>query len=191
MTSKLLCELEGQLAGKVPDSADLERLTYLEQVVKEVLRMYPPAARLSRIAREPFEWNGYAFHTGDIIMYSPYVSHHMPEQFPEPEVFRPERFDPLHGEKHTPGAFIPFGAGPRTCLGAPFAMMELKTVLAMILQHFRLDLIPNQRVEAIVRTTLQPKYGLLMRPQLQDGQVERSPARVLGNSFAPSPKHAK
>ncbi|HYU76079.1 MAG TPA: cytochrome P450 [Ktedonobacteraceae bacterium] len=181
VTSKLLGELEAQLAGQPPTPGDLERLPYLEQVVKEVLRLYPPAASLSRIAREPFEWKGYAFHAGDIIMYSPYVSHRMPAQFSEPEVFRPERFDPLHGEKHPPGAYLPFGAGPRTCLGAPFAMMELKTVLAMLVQRFRLDVIPDQRVEATVRTTLQPKYGLRMRPHLQDGHVERSPARVLGN----------
>jgi cytochrome P450 len=181
VTSKLLSELEAELAGQPPTPGDLERLPYLEQVVKEVLRIYPPAASLSRITREPFEWKGYAFDAGDIIMYSPYVSHRMPEQFCEPEVFRPERFDAVDGEKHAPGAFIPFGAGPRTCLGAPFAMMELKTVLAMLVQRFRLDLIPNQRVEATVRTTLQPKYGLRMRPHIQDGNVERSPARVLGN----------
>ena len=120
-------------------------------------------------------------------MYSPYVSHRMPEQFAEPDVFRPERFDPVHGEKHLPGAYLPFGAGPRTCLGAPFAMMELKTVLAMLVQRFRLDVIPNQRVEATVRTTLQPKYGLRMRPHIQDGHAERSPARVLGNVIGALP----
>ena len=188
VTSKLLSEMETQLGGHPPTPGDLERLPYLEQVVKEVLRIYPPAASLSRIAREPFEWKGYTFHAGDIIMYSPYVSHHMPEQFAESEVFRPERFDPEHGEKHTPGAYLPFGAGPRTCLGAPFAMMELKTVLAMLLQRYRLDLISNQRVEATVRTTLQPKYGLRMRPQLQDGHAERSPARVLGNVVGALPE---
>ena len=168
VTSKLLSELDEQLGGQPPSPADLERLPYLEQVVKEVLRIYPPAASLSRIVREPFDWKGYTFQAGDIVMYSPYVSHRMPEQFSDPEVFRPERFDPVCGEKHPPGAFIPFGAGPRTCLGAPFAMMELKTVLAMILQRFRLALVPNQRVEATVRTTLQPRYGLLMRPHLRD-----------------------
>jgi cytochrome P450 len=187
VTSKLFSELEAQLAGQPPAPGDLERLPYLEQVVKEVLRIYPPAASLSRIAKEPFEWKGYAFHAGDIIMYSPYVSHRIPEQVAEPDVFRPERFDPVHGEKHPSGAYLPFGAGPRTCLGAPFAMMELKTVLAMLVQRFRLDLIPNQRVEATVRTTLQPKYGLLMRPHIQDGHTERSPARVLGNVVAAIP----
>ena len=182
VTSKLLGELEAQLAGQPPTTPrDLERLPYLEQVVKAVLRIYPPAASLSRIAREPFEWRGYTFHAGDIIMYSPYVSHRMPEQFAEPDAFKPERFDPVHGEKHPPGAYLPFGAGPRTCLGAPFAMMELKTVLVMLMQRYRLDVIPNQRVEATVRTTLQPKYGLRMSPHIQDGHVERSPARVLGD----------
>src|ERR1700694_2055645 len=87
VTSKLLSELEAQLAGQPPTPGDLERLPYLEQVVKEVLRIYPPAASLSRITREPFEWKGYTFHAGDIIMYSPYVSHRMPEQFVEPGAF--------------------------------------------------------------------------------------------------------
>ena len=187
VTSKLLSELNQQLGGQAPTPADLERLPYLEQVVKEVLRLYPPAASLSRIVREPFEWKGYCFAAGNIIMYSPYVSHRMPEQFPEPEVFRPERFDPASGETHAPYAFIPFGAGPRSCIGAPFAMMELKTVLAMLLQRFRLDLVAGQRVEATVRTTLQPRYGLRMRPHAQDGHTERSPARVHGNVIAAIP----
>src|SRR6266567_232117 len=88
--------------------------------------------------------------------------------------------------KASPGTYLPFGAGPRTCLGAPFAMMELKTVLAMLVQRFRLDVIPDQRVEATVRTTLQPKYGLRMRPHIQDGHTERSPARGLGNVIGAS-----
>ena len=188
VTTKLLNELETHLGGQPPTPDDLNRLPYLEQVAREVLRFYPPAASLSRIAREPFEWKGYTFHAGDIIMYSPYVSHHMPEHFADPEVFRPERFDPVSGEKPVPGAYVPFGAGPRTCIGAPFAMMELKTVLAILVQRFRLDLIPNQRVEAIVRTTLQPKYGLRMQPHPQDGHTERSPACVLGNVVGALPR---
>jgi|SRR6185312_7279968 len=118
---------KAQLAGQPPTPGDLERLPYLEKVVKEVLRIYSPAASLSRIAREPFEWKGYAFHVGDIIMYSPYVSHRMLEQFADPDVFRPERFDPVHGEKHLSGAYLPFGAGPR--IGASLAPKLISTVL--------------------------------------------------------------
>src|SRR4029079_1017745 len=95
-----------------------------------------------------FEWAGYALHAGDIVTYSPFVSHRIPEQFADPETFRPERFDPDHGEDPPPYAFIPFGGGPRSCIGAPFAMMEIKTVLAMLLQRVRLDLVPDRTVRA-------------------------------------------
>src|SRR5207248_2001755 len=101
--------------------------------------------------------------------------------YADPYRFQPERFDPSSGEAHTPFTFLPFGAGERSCIGAPFAMLELKTVLAMVMQRFRLDLLADQRVVAALRTTLFPKYGLRMVPWPQDGEVERSSARVRGN----------
>ncbi len=164
IAEKLLDELyNSQLDGQPPTMADLERLPYLDQVVKEVLRLYPPVPSANRVAREPFEWKGYTINAGELVTYVPYVSHRMPDQFPEPDVFRPERFDPDKGDDIAPYAYIPFGAGSRSCVGAPFALMEIKTVLAMALQRFRLDLVPGKRVEAIVRITLQPRYGLWMR----------------------------
>src|SRR5205814_4990064 len=110
-----------------------------------------------------------------------------PSWFPGAEPVRAESLAAASGETHAPYASIPFGAGPRSCIGAPFAMMELKTVLAMLLQRFRLDLVAGQRVEATVRTTLQPRYGLRMRPHAQDGHTERSPACVHGNVIAAVP----
>jgi cytochrome P450 len=181
VTSKLLSELDEQLKGEAPTAADFERLPYLEQVTKEVLRLYPPAPSANRIAKEPFEWKGYVIKAGELVSYVPFVSHRMASHFPQPEVFRPERWDPSSGETPPPYAYIPFAAGPRSCIGAPFATMEIKTVLAMALQRFRLDLVPDQHIEATVRTTVQPKDGILMRPQPQDGQSERSPAQVTGN----------
>jgi cytochrome P450 len=181
VTRKLLEELDRELKGEAPSAADLDRLPYLEQVVKETLRLYPPAPSANRVARESFEWKGYTIEAGELVTYVPFVSHRMPTQFREPEVFRPERFDPVKGDPIAPYAYIPFAAGPRSCIGAPFATMEIKTVLAMALQRYRLDLVPNQRVDATVRTTVQPKKGILMRPHVQDGHVERSPARVTGN----------
>jgi cytochrome P450 len=181
VTSKLLRELDEQLHGEPPTAADLDRLPYLEQVVKETLRLYPPAPSANRVAKESFEWKGYTMQAGDIIIYSPFVSHRIPSQFPKPEVFRPERFDPVTGEAPPPYAYIPFAAGPRSCIGAPFAMMEIRTVLAMTLQRFRMDLVPGQTVTATVRTTVQPEKGIRMRPYPQDGKTDRSRARVKGN----------
>jgi cytochrome P450 len=181
VAGKLLNELDEQLRGQPPTAADLERLPYLEQVTKEVLRLYPPAPSANRIAKEPFEWKGYTINAGELVSYVPFVSHRIPEYFPDPNKFWPERFDPVIGQTPPQYAYIPFAAGPRSCIGAPFATMEIKTVIAMALQHFRLDLVANQHIEATVRTTVQPKDGILMRPQPQDGQVEKSQARVTGN----------
>ncbi len=187
VAAKLLAEVDGVLHGAAPQPADLDRLPYLEQVVKEALRLYPPAFSLTRMVIQPFEWEGYALQPGDIVTYSPFVSHRIPAQFADPETFRPERFAPEHGEDHPPYAFIPFGGGPRSCIGAPFAMMEIRTVLAMLIQWYRLDLVPDQTVEAVVRTTLQPRTGIRMRPQPQDGHPERSPAAVRGNVVGARP----
>jgi cytochrome P450 len=162
--ARLVDELHTELGKEPPATADLERLPYLDQVVKEVLRLYPPVPSVNRIAREAFEWKGYTINAGELVTYVPFVSHHMPNQFPEPEVFRPERFDPEKGDPIPPYAYIPFAAGPRSCVGAPFATMEIKTVLAMTLQRYRMELVPNRPVEPTVRTTLQPKSGVWMVP---------------------------
>lgn len=181
VTGRLLDELDRELKGEPPAPADLERLPYLEQVVKEVLRLYPPAPSASRVVKEDFEWKGYTLLAGELVTYVPFVCHRMEKYFPQPHVFRPERFSPANAKSIPPYAYIPFAAGPRSCIGAPFAMMEIKMALAIVLQRFRLDLVSGQHIEATVRTTLQPSAGILMRPHPQDGQVERSPGKVTGN----------
>jgi cytochrome P450 len=187
VTARLLGELDRELGNRPPTMADLDRLVYLEQVVKETLRLYPPATSLFRVARAAFEWHGYELPAGATIMYTPFISHRIAEHFPEPEAFLPERFDPNSANVPPSYAYIPFGGGPRSCVGAPFAMLELKTVLAMILQRFRLDLVPGQQVITTVRTTLQPKHGIRMRPEVQDKHAERSPASVFGNVVGATP----
>jgi cytochrome P450 len=178
---KLLDELQSQLDGRAPAVADFERLPYLEQVVKESLRLYPPAATLLRYVRNTFEWRGYTIPRGSIVMYSPLVTHRMATYYAEPYTFCPERFDAQHGEPHTAFDFLPFGAGERSCIGAPFAMLEMKTVVATLMQRYRLDLVPHQRVVAALRTTLMPKHGIRMVPWPQDGDMARSQAKVAGN----------
>lgn len=181
VTSKLLAELDLKLKGEPPTAADLERLPYLEQVMKEVLRLYPPAPSASRTAKEDFEWKGYTIKKGEIVTYVPFVSHRMPTQFVDPELFMPARWAPDFRPQPPQYAYIPFAVGPRSCIGAGFAQMEIRLVLAMVLQRFRLDLVPNQHIMATVRTTVQPEGKVLMRPHVQDNHPERSPARVTGN----------
>src|SRR5690349_12604647 len=124
---------------------------------------------------------------GSIVMYSPFITHRMDAYYADPYRFEPERFDLGDGEAHTPSTFLPFGAGERSCIGAPFAMLELKTVMAMLMQRYRVDLVADQRVVAGLRTTLFPKYGLRMVPWPQDGDVDRSRAQVSGNVIGATP----
>jgi cytochrome P450 len=115
------------------------------------------------VARASFTWTGYTIPAGTVVLYSPFVSHRLADQFPDPGRFRPERFDPAGGATPAPYAYIPFGGGGRACLGAGFAMMEIRTVLAMILQRYRLDLAPGPPIRLAVRLTLQPRDPLMMR----------------------------
>src|SRR4029077_7414103 len=127
-----------------------------------------------RVAHEAFTWKGYTVPAGSVVIYSPYITHRMPMYYPEPQRFRPERFDPAVSTPPPPYAYIPFGGGPRSCIGAPFALIEIKTVLILLLQRYRLDLVPDQRVDATLRITVQPKNGIQMRPLPQDGHADRS-----------------
>lgn len=181
VASKLLEELDRELKGEPPTAADLERLPYLEMISKEALRLYPPAPSANRQAKEGFDWKGYSIRPGDIVIYSPFISHRMTEVWREPAIFRPERFHPTEGDPIPNYAYIPFAAGPRSCIGAPFATMEIKTVIAMALQKWRLDVVPGQHVVGTVRTTTQPESGILMRAHPQDANVHKSPAPVTGN----------
>jgi cytochrome P450 len=177
----LLEELQSVLGDRPPTPADLERLPYLEAVMKETLRLYPPAPSANRVVKETFEWQGYTIEAGELVTYVPFVSHRMPTQFRDPHLFRPERWEPGSGENPPPYAYIPFAAGPRSCIGAGFAQMEIKLVIAAVVQRFRLDIVPDQHIEATVRTTVQPQGAVLMRPERQDGKSEWSRARVTGN----------
>jgi cytochrome P450 len=160
---RLVDEIATVLGDRLPEPADLARLTWLDCVIKESMRLYPPAWAGTRIAQEEVELRGYRLPAGTIVGFSQYLTHRMPEHFAEPECFRPERFDPDHGEYHPPYAYIPFGAGPRSCIGSGFALMELKTIVPIILQRFSPDLAPGQRIETEPLVTLRAKRNILMR----------------------------
>jgi cytochrome P450 len=162
---KLLAELHTVLAGRAPTVKDLAQLPYLEWVVNEAWRVYPPAWRQGRIAIEPVEIDGYHFPTGTIFMVSQWVTHNIPEIWGDPEQFRPERWDPAQGKKPPHGAYFPFGLGPRICIGMPFAQMEVRLLLATLLQQYVPQLVPGHPVEPLPRVTIRPKYGMRMTLQ--------------------------
>ncbi len=115
-----------------PDDGQLRELTYLRMVIEEVLRVYPPAWTTSRTAIEDDNILGYPVDAGTSVMISPYVMHRNPRYWPDPEVFDPERHTPEMKESRPKFAYIPFGGGPRNCIGSNFAMMELQLVVAMV-----------------------------------------------------------
>jgi cytochrome P450 len=159
---KVLAELRSVLQGRAPTAQDLAHLPYLEWVMNEVWRIYPPAWRIGRRAIEPIELDGYHFPAGTIVILHQWVTQNMTELWGDPEQFRPERWDPTHQQKIPQGAYFPFGGGPRICIGMPFAQMEVRLLLATILQRYYPQVAPNQDVVPLPRVTLRPQHGLHM-----------------------------
>lgn len=145
----------------------LERLVFTRAVVSEVLRLYPPAPFMGRQAIGDDDYSRYPITSGTQIVISPWIVHRHRLLWDEPDVFRPERF--LDGaEPPARGAYIPFGLGPRICIGQGFALQEILTVLAMILPRFSFELVDPGRVFPHSRITLTPEGGLpaIVRPRL-------------------------
>jgi len=161
---KLQAELHSVLGGRVPTMDDLPYLPYLDWVINEAWRVIPPAWVMSRQASEPFDLDGYHFPAGTVALLSQWVIHNLPDIWGDPQNFRPERWDPRQQEQKIPqGAFFPFGAGPRICIGMPFADMETHLLLATILQRYTPELVPGFPVVPLPRVTLRPKYGMKMK----------------------------
>jgi cytochrome P450 len=176
--ARLLAEVDRELGGRTPTVEDLPRLRYLDWVVTESLRYYPPAWTLNRTALKPFELDGYRIPAGTRCLVSQWVIHHLPEVWGDPEAFRPERWDPANGEEIPRGAYFPFGAGPRICIGMPLAEMEMRLVLATILQRFAPREVAGWPVEPLPRVTLRLKHGLRARLEARAGGVDAASVGV-------------
>jgi len=155
-------ELRGVLAGRAPQVADLMRLSYLQAVLTEVLRLYPPAYILARTSIAPCTIGGYDIPTGTTILMSQWVMHRDARYFEEPEAFRPERWLDGLADRLPAGAYFPFGDGPRRCIGQGFALLEAALVIATIAQRFRFRLLPGHPVIPEPLVTLRPRHGIRM-----------------------------
>lgn len=162
---KVHAELDRVLAGRTPTVADLRQLTYLNQVFKESMRLYPPIWAIpTRQAQADTALGDYAVTKGTLFSVAPYVLHHHPRYWQDPERFLPERFAPENETKLHKYQYLPFGGGVHTCIGNSFAMMEAMLILATLASRSRLDLLP-QHVQPYVDVTLHPKHGLKLRVQ--------------------------
>jgi cytochrome P450 len=151
---KVLQEVDSVLQGRRPTYADLARLPYCLQVFKEAMRLYPPAYAISRQALHDMEIDGYPVAKGTVVMICPYALHRNPHYFPNPEKFDPERFTPEREKQLPRYAYLPFGAGPRICIGNYFAMMEGHLLLATLAQHATFTLVPGQTIKSDLQKTL-------------------------------------
>jgi len=134
-----------------------------DMAVHEALRLYPPAWIGPRRAIEDFEFAGHRVPAGLPVNYSSWASHRLPDVFEDPHAFRPERFAPEARAKLPKGAYVPFGGGPRICIGMRFGELEVRAIAAAILARFRLGLEPGRRMRVRQMPTLSPRGGLPMR----------------------------
>jgi cytochrome P450 len=161
---RLQAEQDEVLGGEPPDIDRLEReMPYLDMVLDEVLRLYPPAWIGPRRAVRDFEFGGYQVRRGTYVNYCSWASHRIPEVFPDPEAFIPERFARERKSALPRGAYVPFGGGRRICIGKRFGQTEVKLVATMLLQRLRLDAMPGRTMTVRQMPTLSPRGGLPMR----------------------------
>ena len=156
------------LGNRTPGVEDLKDLAYTRAVIDETLRLYPPAWMVSRKAVGEDEIGGYRIPPGQILFLSPYVVHRRADLWPNPEGFDPRRFTPGNGDDRPRFAYFPFGGGPRMCIGSNFALMEATLVVAMVMQRYRLDLVPGQTVEPTPKGTLRPRPAVWMTPRVAE-----------------------
>lgn len=160
---KVRAEVRSVLGTRSATADDVAKLPYTEAVLKESMRLYPPAYLLGREAREPLRLGAHAVARGQMVLASPWVLHRDARYFDEPERFRPERWLDGLAERLPKHAYFPFGGGPRVCIGNHFAMMEATIVLAHIVRELRPELASSAEIPLQFAVTLRPRAGLSLR----------------------------
>lgn len=163
----LAAEAREALCATDPD-AIIEWTPYLRWVLDEALRLYPPAPRLERQAAADTELCGQRVRKGDLVSVWPWVVHRHRALWTDPDVFDPENFSPEAKAGHHRFQYLPFGAGPRVCIGAQFALAEAQLILATWLARYRFSPVPGRQVEVQADIALRPKGGLPLRVEVRD-----------------------
>jgi cytochrome P450 len=177
--AKLHAELDAVLGGRTPTLEDLPKLRYLDRVITESMRLYPPAWGMARLTIEDAKIGGYLIRKGCGVSLSQWVVHRDPRWYESPEEFRPERWEADLLKRLPRFAYFPFGGGPRQCIGNSFALMEAALILATIAQNFRLRLVPGQVVAPLASITLRPRNGIRVTLEA------RRPAEAHSSFFKP------
>jgi len=164
IAAKMHAEIDAVLgdSGQIPGFDDLPRLRYVEMVLAEGMRLYPPAWAIGRKAIGAYRVGGYDAAPGSIFLMSPYVMHRDPRYFPEPDRFDPDRWLPEAASQRPKFSYFPFGGGSRLCIGERFAWMEGVLLLAILGRRWNPQLVPGHRVEHRAMITLRPRHGMRM-----------------------------
>jgi cytochrome P450 len=155
-------EIDSVLDGRPPEYTDLVHLPYTRRVIDEAMRLYPPAWGFSRQALTDDQLGGFHLPRGWLVFVLPYVLHRLPAFWENPDAFDPDRFSPERSADRPKFVFLPFGAGPRQCIGNQFALLEAQLIVATLAQTYRLRLVPGHRVEPWPLITLRPRFGMPM-----------------------------
>jgi cytochrome P450 len=156
-------ELDRVLGNRLPGFDDIARLPYARMVLEESMRLYPPAHTMSRTAIGEDRMAGCRVPRGSTVLIVPWLLHRHRRLWPNPDAFEPERMAPEPAAARPRFAYIPFGAGPRICIGASLAMTEAVLILATVAQHWRLRLVEGQQIEPVGLITLRPRHKIAMR----------------------------
>ncbi len=178
VTAELYDELESAARGGVPSFECLNDLPHLENVVRESMRMLPPILYNYRLVTKPVELGPYHIEKGSKVAICQYITHRIPEFYPEPNKFNPKRWVT---HKNVPYSYIPFGAGPHACIGGAFALMTIKTAISQILLRYRLSLAPGTKVNRKALLVLRPAGGIRVKVHAQDKRFRESKTNVRGN----------
>jgi cytochrome P450 len=153
-------ELDAVLGDRTPSWADVADLRWTRAVVEESLRLFPPAWVLSRRALVDDVVDGVPVPAGTLVIISPWLLHRRPADYERPEAFSPSRFHDDAARRGPDGSYLPFGAGPRLCIGRDFALVESVLVLAALLRRFRVEPVADRRVRVDALVTLRPRGGM-------------------------------